>query len=85
MENQLHELKIYKKYFNAILDGRKKFEIRRNDRGFQVGDNVILREWDNIKYSGRTIYATITYVLDDKFIGLSDGYVAVGLEVNDYN
>ena len=57
MENQLHELKIYKKYFNAILDGRKKFEIRRNDRGFQVGDNVILREWDNIKYSGRTIYS----------------------------
>lgn len=29
MENKLHELKIYKHYFDAILDGRKKFEIRK--------------------------------------------------------
>lgn len=85
MENQLHELKIYKQYFDAILSGKKKFEIRKNDRGFQTGDNVVLKEWDNIKYSGRTIYATITYILDDKFIGLSEGYVAFGIEVNDYN
>lgn len=29
-----HELKIYPKYFDAILSGEKTFEIRRNDRGF---------------------------------------------------
>lgn len=85
MENKLHELKIYPKYFNAVLDGSKTFEIRKNDRWFQVGDNILLREWDNIKYSGRTIYAEITYILDDKFIGLEDGYVALGIKVNDYN
>lgn len=85
MEEKLHELKIYPKYFDSILDGKKKFEIRKNDRGFQVGDNVLIREWDNIKYSGRTIYAKITYLLDDKFIGLETGYVAFGIEVLDYN
>ncbi len=85
MENRLHELKIYPKYFDAVLDGSKLFEIRKNDRGFQVGDNIMLREWDNIKYSGRTIYAEITYILDDKFVGLADGYVALGIKVNDYN
>lgn len=85
MENRLHELKIYPKYFDAVLDGSKLFEIRKNDRGFQVGDNIVLREWDNIKYSGRTIYAEITYILDDKFVGLADGYVALGIKVNDYN
>lgn len=74
MEKQLHELKIYPKYFDAVLNGSKPFEIRKNDRNFQVGDNVFLREWDNIKYSGRTIFAEITYVLDDKFIGLTEGY-----------
>lgn len=84
MEEQLHELKIYPKYFDAVLNGSKPFEIRRNDRYFQVGDNVILREWDNIKYSGRTIFAEITYVFDDRFIGLTEGYVALGIKVKDY-
>lgn len=84
MERQLHELKIYPKYFEAILNGSKQFEIRKNDRKFRVGDNIFLREWDNIKYSGRTIFAEITYVFDDKFIGLTEGYVALGIKVNDY-
>ena len=85
MENQLHELKIYPQYFDAILDGNKKFEIRKNDRNFKKGDNILLREWDNIKYSGRTIFAKITYILDDRFVGLAEGYVALGIEVNDYS
>lgn len=84
MEKQLHELKIYPKYFEAVLDGSKQFEIRKNDRNFNVGDNIFLREWDNIKYSGRTIFAEITYILDDKFIGLAEDYVALGIKVNDY-
>lgn len=84
MEKQLHELKIYPKYFEAVLDGSKTFEIRKNDRNFHVGDNIFLREWDNIKYSGRTIFAEITYILDDKFIGLAKDYVALGIKVNDY-
>lgn len=81
MKNKLHELKIYPKYFKEVLNGNKQFEIRKNDRDFQVGDNIYLREWDNIRYSGRTIYAEITYILDDKFIGLEKGYVALGIKV----
>lgn len=84
MEKQLHELKIQPKYFDAVLNGSKTFEIRKNDRGFHVGDNIFLREWDNIKYSGRTIFAEITYLLDDKFRGLEEGYVALSIKVNDY-
>lgn len=77
----MHELKIYPKYFEAIIDGKKTFEIRKNDRGFQVGDRVVLKEWDNIVYSGREIHAEIKYILDDKFIGLADGYVAFSLGI----
>ena len=80
-----HVLKIYPKYFDDILEGNKNFEIRKNDRDFRVGDYIILREWDNIHYSGRQIRAKITYMLDDKFIGLADGYVAMGIKVIDYN
>ena len=74
--SKTHELKIYPKYFEAILDGKKTFEIRKNDRNFHVGDRVVLKEWDNINYSGREIHATVKYMLDDTFIGLAEGYVA---------
>ena len=60
-----HELKTYPKYFEETLKGNKSFECRLDDRGFQVGDIVVLREWDNIKYSGREVSGKIKYILDD--------------------
>ncbi len=41
-----HELKIWPQYFCRVADGSKTFEVRENDRGFQPGDIVILKEWD---------------------------------------
>lgn len=82
---KMHYLKIYPKYFNAVLNGKKTFELRKNDRGFQVGDDILLREWDNISYSGREILAEITYILDDSFVGLEKGYVILGIKMNDHN
>lgn len=62
-ENTTHELKTLPVYFQAARDGDKTFEIRNNfDRGFQKGDKVILREWNNKAYPGREIFAKITYV-----------------------
>jgi len=41
-----HELKIWPQFYCRVADGSKTFEVRSNDRGFQPGDTVILREWD---------------------------------------
>lgn len=41
-----HELKIWPQYYCRVADGSKTFEVRENDRGFQPGDEVVLREWD---------------------------------------
>lgn len=41
-----HELKIWPQYYCRVADGSKTFEVRNNDRGFQPGDTVVLREWD---------------------------------------
>lgn len=77
----VHELKIYPKYYEGVISGQKTFEVRKNDRKFQVGDILVLKEWDNIKYSGREIRVRVTYLIDDKFIGIMPGYVVLGIEL----
>lgn len=41
-----HELKTWPVYFARLLSGEKTFEIRKDDRGFQAGDYLVLREFD---------------------------------------
>ena len=41
-----HALKTLPIYFDAALRGDKTFEVRKNDRDFQTGDTLILKEWD---------------------------------------
>jgi Domain of unknown function (DUF3850) len=41
-----HELKCWPDHFRDICRSIKTFEVRRNDRGFEVGDVLILKCWD---------------------------------------
>ena len=81
-----HELKCQQPWFQGIWSGHKTFEIRRDDRGFQPGDVLRLREcWidedGDVMYSGREANRTVTYVLrDGEHVGLREGYVALGLD-----
>lgn len=72
------ELKTWPKYFEAILSGSKRFEIRRNDRPFMVGQTLILREFDpeDQTYTGRAVAAQITYMTDFE---QKPGFVVLGI------
>ena len=80
----VHELKTEEAYFNAIASGEKNFELRKNDRGFLVGHELLLREYcqESQTYTGRTVRREISYLLSgaaaEKF-GLKPGYCIMGL------
>lgn len=75
-----HELKTWPGYFQAVWDKKKTFELRKNDRGFQEGDILILREFElmGMKYSGRAIKVSIKYILEG-IPGLESGYCILAL------
>ncbi len=62
------EKKIWPVFFERILSGKKTFELRLDDREYNEGDVLVLKEWDNEKstYTGRVIKKEITYVLHTK-------------------
>ena len=75
-----HELKIMPLYFQAVWDGIKTFELRKDDRGYLLGDILVLREWDGEKYTGSAICVKVTYILTDaEEYGLKDGYIIMGI------
>ena len=67
------DLKIVQPHFDDVASGRKKAELRKDDRDFAVGDMLILREWTGTEYTGRKISATITHILKDCGFGLAEG------------
>jgi uncharacterized protein YneR len=75
-----HELKILQQYFRAVVDGSKKFELRKNDRDYQVGDCIFLNEYDGNNYTGNSLPVMITYILKGGQYGLEEGYCILGLK-----
>jgi len=59
--------KVLPDYFQDILDGKKKYELRLNDFEIEPGDTLILEEWtstdhDTRKATGRVIEKQVTYL-----------------------
>ena len=62
----IHHLKTIDPYFTHVLSGVKTFEVRANDRDFQVGDILKLNLWDEIehRFTGAYCYVAVTYLFD---------------------
>ncbi len=81
-----HTLKTLPAYWDAVERGDKTFEVRRDDRGFKVGDIVFLLRWEDGRASfaqhplGFTLNRRIRYILTGGQFGIEPGYVVMQLE-----
>jgi hypothetical protein len=77
-----HVLKTWPQYFSRILSHEKTFEVRQNDRDFQAGDFLDLREWcpETKEFTGHTALVTVSYVLHGGQFGIEAGYCVLGLK-----
>lgn len=62
-----HIVKSWAHFFDAIKAGLKVHDLRKNDRGFRVGDSLCLQRYDFVKgvYTGETVLADITYITNN--------------------
>ena len=75
-----HELKIKSEYFVEILQNRKFFELRRNDRNYQINDSLILCEIDDDgNKTGSYIVAKVMGILDKYEDVIKEGYVILSI------
>lgn len=76
-----HDLKTWPGPFAALLAGTKTYEIRKQDRPFQVGDVLHLREWSPTSedYTGREVERRITHMTPGGEWGLPVGLCVLAL------
>lgn len=83
-----HELKTWPEHFRAVISPsiykRKLVEIRKDDRDFEVGHNLWLREFDpeNQIYTGAEATVKVSHCLRGN-PWVPDGYVALSIVLMD--
>ena len=66
-----HKLKIEDAHYENIVAGRKRFEVRLNDRGYQLGDEIEFKEVDGVfEREGiwKIIFVHSGYGMDNNFV-----------------
>ena len=83
-----HFIKTWPAYFERVLEGQKEFEVRKNDRDYQVGDILVL-EWfnpdksNNIYQSPDRLFREVTYILHGGQFGIEHGYCVMQLGITE--
>lgn len=76
-----HEVECINPFFSDVKSGKKNFEVRLNDRNYQVGDVIKLMEFDvnSCSYSGRIVYRQVMYILTGFNDVLAPNYIVMAL------
>lgn len=77
---KVHQIRLAATYFDDVVSGKKTFELRKNDRGYKVGDFLDMMEFKDGRNTGRTVKVLVTYLLED-YAGLEDGYCIMGTSI----
>lgn len=80
----LHELKTWPGPFKDIKRGIKTFEYRKDDRGYQEGDDLLLREWmPDVGYSGDETLVAVPHLIRGPDFGIRSGFVCMSIKLYD--
>ena len=72
---KLHELKIEDEYFIEVLRANKTFELRKNDRDYQVGDLIHFVDIDgNPSYNEKLVFQITSVLQNVQEYGLDKDY-----------
>lgn len=79
---KIHELKKWPEFFDAVWRQEKLFEVRKDDRNFQVGEYLMLQRFDpeTGDFTGDELMTKITYKLSGGQFGIEPGYCVLGIE-----
>lgn len=77
-----HQLKVWPEFFGPLSTGEKTFEVRKDDRGFRVGDVLELREFSVLDgFSEKEpLRRIVTYLLAGPAFGIERGFCVMGLK-----
>lgn len=77
--SKTHKIKTWAPYFQEVMDGKKPYEYRLNDRNYQVGDELQHIEWNEgeQKETGRQCWAKVINVLKGGIFGIPENYCII--------
>lgn len=78
----VHNLKTDPEPFAEVKAGRKRYEVRRFDRDYRVGDRLVLQEFDRTtkKYSGDSVVVVVVHILSPGSYGMPEDVGVMGIE-----
>jgi len=76
-----HRLKSWPGEFEALIQGEKSHEWRKNDRDFACGDTLVLCEWDNVKetFTGRVQTVVVTHINHGPAFEIPEGFCVMSI------
>ena len=73
----IHVLKIENQHYENIVKGLKDYEVRENNRNFQIGDNIVFR---NVDDEERKVGTWRIKFMHTSGYGMKENFVILGIE-----